>query len=275
MKSRRMAGLGRPPNNNCFKYSKIKLNNMRKISIITISLIFLAAPLISQAVYLDPISHKPIKTDGSNCILTADMTQKSATTVYTLNISLTNEINSLYYTYFHRSARCEELQFYADHATPLTRVKSWLIQTELQRYQNHFYNGTVSTYDHKAWRLINGQRQRIYDWLTMVAWGYIPDDHISIPVDLTNQFYTAYPEIGPLVYNKGPYFQQINNMWKNQVQTSNLPARLQNEVVTMGFGYYGYFLYRNPCDIGTHARGWNCNVFNFSFAYQNASVWRP
>lgn len=235
--------------------------------------LFALFPLISEAVYIDPVSQEPIETWGYGCVLTPDPSEKDANTVYTLNIAFTNEFNSMYYTYWGRPARCDELQYHAEGSTSKQRLGNWLREVELERYSSHYYDGTVSTYDHKVWRLVNGKRQRIHDWLTMVAWGYLPEDNKSIYWPLTGHFYNAYPEIDSLQYNQGPYFEQVDEMWRNHTEDIDVPQRLLDELQEFGLGYYGHFLYRNPCDIGTYARGWNCNVFDFSFAYQNDQVW--
>src|SRR5690606_14393741 len=135
-------------------------------------------PKTTLAVYVDPVTHEPIMTNG--CVLTPDPAQKNAHTVYTLNISLTQDIDRAYYEWWGRYARCDELQFHAEHNTPWARVNSWLSKTQIQRYKDHVYTGGLfkthaqGTFsDAKIWRIINGKRQRVYDWPTQMAWGFL------------------------------------------------------------------------------------------------------
>lgn len=237
--------------------------------LLIVSLSFLAGLTLvastAQAVYADPVSRKPITTDGSNCVLTPDPAQKSATTVYTLNINLTNTINDHYLSYWHRSARCDELQWHADRGTSVNKLDRWLRKVEIQRLRNHEYEGLV--YSSGAhWRLINGKRQKVPDWLTQMAWGYVTKDGFAIHSQTKKQFLEAYPEIKPLNYTEGPYFQQVDDMWRNGTRTANVPQDLNDELLQYGFGT-GYFLYRNVC--WYLIRGCDSG-YDWSFLYENA-----
>lgn len=225
----------------------------------------LVAPKAADAVYIDSVTHEPITLDyGHNCTLTPNPSEKSSTIVYTLNIALTNRINYEYYKYWGRYARCDELQWHAEHNTEFNRLTRWLQQVQIQRYNNHEYDGLFRTDDirrgadpvYATWRLINGKRQRVYDWPTQIAWGYVWEDGRGVPNELIEYFYAAYPEIEPLQYSEGPYIEQFNDAWHNFNPNVDMPQRLLDEVIANGFNSNRYFFFRNPCDWGSHGCGY-------------------
>lgn len=225
----------------------------------------LVVPKSTKAVYQNFGQTEPITAPGQNgnCVLTPDPNEKSDTVTYTLNVEKTVRISRLYKEIWDRYANCNELTWHAEHNTPIDRLTNWLFTVEKNRYLNHEYIGTVRTEGGKIWRLINGKRQRVYDWLTMVSWGYLSQDTHSIHKNLTNVFFAAYPEIEPLNYSDGPYHSQVQEMWLEGNREANVPQKLLQELLFKGFSME-YFILRNP--FSKHSESdYDSKVFDFGW----------
>ncbi|MFA6198280.1 MAG: hypothetical protein WC734_03965 [Patescibacteria group bacterium] len=240
---------------------------------VLVGLVGLVKP--SQAVYTDPITREPISLYFSKCVLTPDPAQKNATTVYTLNIDMARKIESAYLEWWNRAPRCDEVQYHIEHNTTIIKLSSWLSKVEIQRFKDHTYDGLVKTHaqgtygDAKTWRLINGKRQRVYDWPTQMAWGFVSADLKPINIQLSNEFFAAYPEIAPLKYSDGPYKTQVDTVWKTGATDINAPARLKTELIKFGVEY-GFFKYRDACS--QFMRG--CGTgYDYTFLYTNPCIY--
>jgi len=156
-----------------------------------LSIILISLPLLSQAgTYPTSIFDNTAQKAGY-CTMVTLISEKSETSVYTLNPTHTVSLANSYFEYWSRWPRCDELQFHIDHNTSLSRLRAWLSQVERQRLQNvnqlPYAGQTVSTMEHEWFLIIN--------------------------------------------YTDGIFYEEINDAWKNLNFTQPaLPTRLQSEL---------------------------------------------
>lgn len=136
-------------------------------------------------------------------------------------------IKSVYKFWWNRDARADEITFHRTHNTSIQRLEDWVrsIRKNLNvngRYRISTLEGqTVSTQQlatfpdgGKMYLIQNGQRHRVYDIPTALAFGLEWGDRISLPQDgpHLNYILNAFPEGAPLNIANGPYATYVREM---------------------------------------------------------------
>lgn len=191
---------------------------------------FVYAPNARAGYYPDN-DGTPLKV--GDCTLVNDKSQENATQVYTLNPTYVSNIDAIYYTYFRRDARCEELQFHIDHNNPVRKVEKWLIKTVTNRMKSGYYNGnTVATKSRGEWFWVdNNVAHRIPDWLTGLSNGFLRSDRILLTLKLSDLFLHNVAIGAPVAFGDGAYADKITSIWKNGDRDyTSLPQRLAEEI---------------------------------------------
>ncbi|MFH1508653.1 MAG: hypothetical protein ABIE68_00595 [bacterium] len=162
-----------------------------------------------------------MKKFASLALLVAFLLPVSAFAAETLDT-----INSVYNFWWGRNARSDEISFHQTHGTSIQRLEDWVreVRDNLNvtgKYQTSELEGyTVSVPSNQGggmYLIQNGQRHRVYDYPTAIAFGLQFEDRISLPTDTPhlNYILSAYPEGAPLNFGNGQYKEYVEDYWYN------------------------------------------------------------
>lgn len=159
-------------------------------------------------------------------------------------------INSVYKFWWNRNARADEISFHKSHNTSIQKLEDWVrsIRKNLNvRGRYHISNlegQTVSTQQGinasdgggKMYLIRNGQRHRVYDIPTALAFGLHWGDRISLPEDgmHLNYILKAFPEGAPLNLSDGPFFKYVKEMEFNGRMSVTEESAHINALLTHG-----------------------------------------
>lgn len=158
-------------------------------------------------------------------------------------------INSVYQFWWNRTARADEIQFHQIHGTSIQRLEDWVrsIRENLNvdgRYQISDLEGhTVSKPRHAGgefYLIQNGERHRVYDYPTAIAYGLNWGDRIGLPVwsdEHLNYVLNAFPEGEPLQFGEGPYADYVHEMWHDGRTEVTEESDYINELITSAHCY--------------------------------------
>lgn len=185
--------------------------------------LFIAIPQASQA-----------KTDLSNYRLWGlwtgawEETHKCSASIYA-QYPGKGWIDISYTSIWHRYPRCDEFIFHAQHGTSRARLEAWLQQTKRDKFTElmdgklviAFAGEPFKTKD-AIWYIKNGERHRVYDWPTLMAWGLTAHDSSWLPTAERVFFYRVVPEGQPLQLWAGKYYSDVKKVWDDPDATPTL-----------------------------------------------------
>ncbi len=152
-------------------------------------------------------------------------------------------INSIYNFWWGRDARADEISFQQSHNTSIWRLENWVrsVRTNLNlggKYQTSELEGqTVSVPRAQGggmYLIQNGQRHRVYDYPTAVAFGLNYTDRVSLPNDVPhlNYILNAFPEGEALQFGEGQFADYVHQMWNNNRTEVTEESPFFNEFLT-------------------------------------------
>lgn len=160
-------------------------------------------------------------------------------------------LNDSYRAIWHRYPRCDEIRFQQSHGTTRTRLEAWLQAAKRDKFTKLMDGKLVIAFagepfktQNAVWYIKNGQRHRVYDWPTLMAWGLTAHDSSWLPTAERVFFYRVVPEGQPLQLWAGKYYSDVKKVWEDPDATPTLmPDSVKAEFLADAQAGHGFLKY--------------------------------